>query len=120
MVAISVARFTVADATPGVWRRNRSIRLTHDAQVMPSIGRRSSWVAVGSDGSVDLLLGSIAGIDSRTAAGYWGGARDRRRRDPRRPIRALPRRGRGSWDRGRRVADLARRVTRAPRPATGR
>ena len=38
-VAISVARLTVASSTPGVLRRKRSIRFTHEAQVMPSIGQ---------------------------------------------------------------------------------
>ena len=48
-VARSVARLTLASRTPSVLRRNRSIRLTHDAQVMPSIGRTISmgrWSAV--------------------------------------------------------------------------
>ncbi len=35
-MARSVARLTVASATPSVWRRKRSMRLTHEAQVMPS------------------------------------------------------------------------------------
>ncbi len=41
MVATSVARFTSAVSTPSVARRNRSIRLTHEAHVIPSIGRRT-------------------------------------------------------------------------------
>jgi hypothetical protein len=40
--AVSVARLTVADTTPGTWRRAFSTRPTHDAQVMPSM--RSSSV----------------------------------------------------------------------------
>src|SRR5213592_624498 len=44
IVATSVARFTTASSTPGVRFRNRSIRFTHDAQVMPSTGRASSAV----------------------------------------------------------------------------
>ena len=35
-VARSVARLTFASATPSVWRRKRSMRLTQEAQVMPS------------------------------------------------------------------------------------
>ena len=42
-MAISVARLTVASSTPGVLPRKRSIRFTHEAQVMPSIG---SWISV--------------------------------------------------------------------------
>jgi hypothetical protein len=41
-VARSVARFTEASSTPGVFLRNRSMRATHDAQVMPSMGSSSS------------------------------------------------------------------------------
>src|SRR4051794_10256820 len=55
MVAISVARLTVADSTPGVLRRNRSIRLTHDAHDIPSTGRDISVVATRSV----ILPGSI-------------------------------------------------------------
>ena len=43
-VARSVARFTFASTTPSVLLRNRSMRLTHDAQVMPSIG---STISIG-------------------------------------------------------------------------
>src|SRR5215212_5229083 len=64
IVATSVARLTAASATPGVFLRNRSIRFTHDAQVMPSIGSWSSAVAetagsVGAEASVVILPGSI-------------------------------------------------------------
>src|SRR3954447_3397434 len=55
MVAISVARLTVADSTPGVLRRKRSIRFTHDAHVIPSTGRDSSAVVRCSS----ILPGSI-------------------------------------------------------------
>ena len=41
-VARSVARLTLASSTPGVFLRNRSMRLTHEAQVIPSIGRTIS------------------------------------------------------------------------------
>ncbi len=41
-VARSVARLTAARSTPGVFVRNRSMRLTHEAQVMPSMGRTIS------------------------------------------------------------------------------
>src|SRR5436190_18562367 len=58
MVAVSVARLTDAVSTPGVLRRNRSIRLTHDAQVMPSMGRVISVVASRSVGLL-ILPGSI-------------------------------------------------------------
>src|SRR6188508_3291749 len=59
MVAISVARLTVADSTPSVWRRKRSMRLTHEAQVIPSMG---SWTSVVPVVPVALLIlpGSIS------------------------------------------------------------
>jgi hypothetical protein len=41
--ARSVARLTLAAATPGTAARARSTRATHDAQVMPPIGRLS-WI----------------------------------------------------------------------------
>src|SRR3546814_6595029 len=37
--ARSVARFTETSTTPGTWRIARSTLPTHDAQVIPSIGR---------------------------------------------------------------------------------
>ncbi len=67
MVATSVARLTVASWTPGVLRRNRSIRFTHEAQVMPSIGRATSNVWLGEAG-FDILPRSIAGGRCREAA----------------------------------------------------
>src|SRR5262245_5152240 len=56
IVAVSVARLTFAVSTPGVRIRKRSMRFTHDAQVMPSICSSSCA------GCVDavILPGSIA------------------------------------------------------------
>ena len=85
---ISVARLTVAASTPGVLRRKRSIRLTHDAQVMPSIGRRTSVVgrspvrcrhtpreytiaARRAAGQGDTATMAAAVVE-RTLAGPWG------------------------------------------------
>jgi len=58
-VAFSVARLTEACSTPGVLLRNRSMRLTHEAQVMPSIGRTISMGRGASEDAV-ILGGSIA------------------------------------------------------------
>ena len=44
-VAVSVARLTVAEATPGTCFSAFSMRATHDAQVMPSTCSRVSAVA---------------------------------------------------------------------------
>jgi len=59
MVAISVARLTVASWTPSVLRRNRSIRFTQEAHVMPSMGSWISEAAAARVWSVVILLGSI-------------------------------------------------------------
>ena len=47
-VARSVARLTAARSTPGVFVRNRSMRFTHEAQVIPSMGRTISiaWFCI--------------------------------------------------------------------------
>jgi hypothetical protein len=62
MVAIEVARFTLAPLTPSAFFRNRSTRFTHEAQVMPVTGRAISATGVvsaaGTD-SVNILRGSI-------------------------------------------------------------
>src|SRR4029078_5199015 len=81
MVAISVARLTVADSTPGVFRRKRSMRLTQDAQVIPSIGRESSagaaWSLILPGGiSPALLCETLEMSDPvaiyRSIPGPWG------------------------------------------------
>ncbi len=68
-VARSVARFTLASRTPSVLFRNRSIRLTHDAQVIPSIGRTMSigLGLVGVGAVAFILPGSIPRHSRRTA-----------------------------------------------------
>src|SRR6266550_4590479 len=63
MVAISVARLTVAFSTPGVFLRNRSMRLTQLAQVIPATGTKISAVARGDAlRSIFILQGSIHGL----------------------------------------------------------
>ena len=54
---ISVARLTDAVSTPSLLRRNRSIRLTHEAQVMPAIGRS---ISTAGDAGDSILPGSIS------------------------------------------------------------
>src|SRR6478672_7163850 len=75
-VARSVARFTLASRTPSVLLRNRSIRLTHDAQVIPSIGRTMSigFGLVGVGAVAVILPGSIAHDSRRTAREGRGAA----------------------------------------------
>jgi hypothetical protein len=72
MVAIEVARFTLAPLTPSAFFRNRSTRFTHEAQVIPVTGRAISATgvvgAVGT-GSVDILRGSIRLIWSVSPCG---------------------------------------------------
>ncbi len=58
-MAISVARFTLAVWTPSVRLRKRSMRLTHEAHVMPSMGNSIS-VGAASARSIVILLGSIS------------------------------------------------------------
>src|SRR4249919_4153423 len=60
-VARSVARLTLASTTPSVRFRKRSMRLTHEAQVMPSIGSTISivWGAKGVADRAVILPGSI-------------------------------------------------------------
>src|SRR3990172_8598948 len=66
IVARSVARLTLASSTPGVFFRKRSIRLTHDAQVMPSIGRT---ISIGSRrGSSGGAVVAVMGVPARWAA----------------------------------------------------
>ncbi len=50
MVAFSVARLTLASDTPSTLFTKRSMRLTHEAQVMPSIGR-TTWPGVAATGA---------------------------------------------------------------------
>ena len=45
----------MASSTPGVLRRNRSIRLTQEAQVIPSTGRETSAATV-VDGETVVVL----------------------------------------------------------------
>ena len=74
-VARSVARFTLASRTPSVLLRNRSIRLTHDAQVMPSIGSTISiGFALSGIGAVAVILpGSIPRRSCPEPATNWEG-----------------------------------------------
>ena len=116
-VARSVARLTRPSATPGVLRRNRSMRLTQDAQVMPSTGRTSSVGPVGASvrrgivGSVAFIIGYYRGIPTGFApAAYLGPCRASRcRRRRRRELRPHPCRRR-----------RARRRRPRQRPAAGR
>ena len=45
-VATLVAKFTLADSTPGCLPRRFSIRFAHEAQVIPSMGRSARSMAV--------------------------------------------------------------------------
>ena len=58
MVATSVARLTLASTTPSVFRRKRSIRLLHEAQVIPATGKLTSSGSrgAGAIGVVTLIL----------------------------------------------------------------
>src|SRR3954452_16175307 len=66
MLAVSVARLTDADSTPSVRNRKRSMRLTHEAHVIPAIGRRTSTGGAGA---------SVAGSTVVAGAGIVVGAR---------------------------------------------
>src|SRR4029450_4416817 len=55
----SVARLTVASVTPGVLRRNRSMRFTQLAHVIPSMGSVVVACGVGEAAGSVILLGSI-------------------------------------------------------------
>ena len=67
----SVARLTVASRTPAVLRRKRSIRLTHEAQVMPSIGRTISIGSAGhTPGSIQAASGGSDLDRSRARPGH--------------------------------------------------
>ncbi len=84
MVALSVARLTLTSLTPSALRKKRSIRFTHEAQVIPTIGRAISAVSVVSSlvGALVLciLLGSIpprgALGSHHEASGEGNGSRD--------------------------------------------
>jgi hypothetical protein len=72
MVAIEVARFTLAPLTPSAFFKNRSTRFTHDAQVMPVTGRAISATGVlgaAGTGLVNILRGSIRLIWPISASG---------------------------------------------------
>src|SRR5215210_4274580 len=53
-VADSEARFTFASSTPSTFVRNRVIRFTHDAQVIPSTGKDTI-----SKGSLGVVIGAM-------------------------------------------------------------
>src|SRR5690554_691355 len=55
-VAERLARFTDAASTPGWRERTRSIRLAHEAQVMPSTAKSSTAVA---SGCVSGVVGDV-------------------------------------------------------------
>src|SRR5664279_4168260 len=103
-MAVSVARFTVAVSTPGVLLRNRSMRLTQLAQVIPSIG---SWTSTGVGGTsatvpvmfACILPGSIPPGSARTARIPVHSGRARLHR-PAGTLGGDPRRGRAGRPRG--------------------
>ena len=75
-MATSVARLTFASTTPSVLRRNRSIRLLHDAQVIPTTGNETStgaWSAPAGRTGAAGAVGTLALILPRSITGRQGG-----------------------------------------------
>ena len=63
-VAVSVARLTSAPSTPSTFCRNRVIRLTHEAQVIPSTGNEMisiGWVVAAMGSCVLVVVVMLVG-----------------------------------------------------------
>ena len=101
----------MASSTPGVLRRNRSIRLTHEAQVMPSIGRAISavdgWWRLGSTYSLGVYQARRTPGPWIGRPAHWSSARarghPRHRPNHRRAVGPAPYRRDDAWHRGRGV-----------------
>ena len=66
-MATSVARLTFASTTPSVLRRNRSILLLHEAQVIPTTGNETSTGGAADGGACGVgVVGTLALILPRS------------------------------------------------------
>ena len=97
MVASSVARLTLTSATPLALRKKRSIRLTHEAQVIPVMGRAISAVSTAAEtvGALTfcILLGSIQPLGALGSPHGKIRAQDGGRDAREQPLGAAPRAG---------------------------